>query len=117
MSTMNQNQAMAWAVALKRDKKIGDGVTDTNGVEGFEDCTEEHQTIDDIYDDFNFYMISRLLNEPVWEIDFSLYTKESLEASGLTVKELEEDGIMPYTPDEFDELVEKYPIGAANDFV
>ena len=37
MSTMNQNQAMAWAVALKRDKKIGDGVTDTNGVDGFEE--------------------------------------------------------------------------------
>jgi hypothetical protein len=116
MKIMNKNQAMAWAVALKRDKKIGDGVTNTNSVNGFEDGTEEHQNIDDIYEDFNFYMISRLLNEPIWEIDFALYTKESLEASGLTVKELEEDGITPYTPTEFDELVEKYPIGAANGF-
>lgn len=116
MKEMNENQAMAWAVALKRDKKIGDGVVNTNSVEGFEDGTKEYQNIDDIYDDFNFYMIARLLNEPIWVVDFSLYTKESLEASGLTVTELEEDGITPYTPSDFDELVEKYPIGAANSF-
>lgn len=116
MSTMNENQAMAWAVALKRDKKFGDGVVNTNGVDGFEDGTEEYQTIDDIYDDFNFYMIARLLDEPIWEVDFSLYTKESLEASGMTVEELEKSGITPYTASEFDELLEKYPIGAANGF-
>ena len=113
---MSKNQAMAWAIALKRDKKIGDGVINTNGVDGFEDGTEEYQTIDDIYDDFNFYMISRLLNEPIWEIDFSLYTEDSLTLNGWTAEKLEEDGITPYTPSEFDELVAEYPIGAANGF-
>lgn len=117
MSTMNQNQAMAWAVALKRDKKIGDGVTDTNSVDGFEDGTEEYQHIDDIYDDFNFYMISRLLDEPIWVIDFSLYTEDSLTLNGWTTEKLEDIGYTPYTPSEFDELVEKYPIGAAKNFI
>lgn len=116
MSTMNQNQAMAWAIALKRDKMCGDGVTNTNGVDGFENGTEEYQNIDDIYDDFNFYMIARLLNEPIWVIDFSLYTEDSLTLNGLTTEELEENGITPYTASELDELIEKYPIGAANGF-
>lgn len=29
---MTKEQAMAWAIALKRDKTVGNGVTDTSSV-------------------------------------------------------------------------------------
>lgn len=32
---MTKEQAMAWAIALKRDKTVGNGVTDTSSVDGF----------------------------------------------------------------------------------
>lgn len=125
---MTKEQAMAWAIALKRDKTVGDGVTDTNGVDGFEDGTEEYQNIDDIYDDFSFYLIARLIGEPVWEIDFKLFTIDSLMTlRGITdksdrlkcyecyVEYLKEFG-KPYTAEGLDEILEDYPIGEANLF-
>lgn len=122
---MTKEQAMAWAIALKRDKTIGNGVTDTNGVDGFEDGTEEYQNIDDIYDDFSFYLIARLIGEPVWEIDFKLFTIDSLMTlRGITAKSnrhkcnveyLKEFG-KPYTAEGLDEILEDYPIGEANLF-
>lgn len=122
---MTKEQAMAWAIALKRDKAVGNGVTDTNGVDGFEDGTEEYQNIDDIYNDFSFYLIARLIGEPVWEIDFKLFTIDSLMAlRGITdtsnrhkcyVEYLKEFG-KPYTAEGLDEILEDYPIGEANLF-
>jgi hypothetical protein len=122
---MTKEQAMAWAIALKRDKTVGDGVTNTNGVDGFEDGTEEYQNIDDIYDDFSFYLIARLIGEPVWEIDFKLFTIDSLMTlKGITdksnrhkcyVEYLKEFG-KPYTAERLDEILEDYPVGEANLF-
>ena len=123
---MTKEQAMAWAIALKRDKKFGDGVTDTSSVDGFEDGTEEYQTIDDIYDDFSFYLIARLIGEPVWEIDFKLFTIDSLMKSlRITDKSdfkqkyyagfCEKYG-EAYTAEGLDEILENYPCGEANLF-
>lgn len=122
---MTKEQAMAWAIALKRDKTIGNGVTDTSSVDGFEDGTEEYQTIDDIYDDFSFYLIARLIGEPVWEIDFKLFTIDSLMTlRGITdksnrhkcyVEYLKEFG-KPYTAEGLDKILENYPCGEANLF-
>lgn len=122
---MTKEQAMGWAIALKKDQTVGNGVTDTSSVDGFEDGTEEYQTIDDIYDDFSFYLIARLIGEPVWEIDFKLFTIDSLMTlRGITdksnrhkcyVEYLKEFG-KPYTAEGLDEILEDYPVGEANLF-
>lgn len=114
---MTKEQAIEWAKALKRDKTVGDGVTYI-----LEQDDENHQSIDDIYEDFNFYMIARILNEPIWNIDFALYTMDSLlhgeERSSIPSEDfarlIEEYGT-PYTVEGFETLLEDYPIGAAQD--
>ena len=124
MKDMSREQAMAWAIALKRDKAVGDGVSHIGSINGFEEGSDNHQSIDDIYDDFNFYMIARLLNEPIWEIDFSLWTMDSLlfgeERSSIPSEDLarliKEYGA-PYTSDELESMIEEYPIGAADNFI
>ena len=125
MIKLTKEQAMAWAIALKRDKSVGDGVTNIGSISGFESETDSYQNIDDIYDEFNFFIIARLLNEPIWEIDFSLWTIDSLllsegkEKSDLPSEDLaylvEKYG-MPYTAEELENLINEYPIGAADCF-
>lgn len=122
---MTKEQAMAWAIALKRDKTVGNGVADTSSVDGFTEAFDEYQNIDDIYDDFSFYLIARLIGEPVWEIDFKLFTINSLMTlRGITdtsnrhkcyVEYLKEFG-KPYTAEGLDEILEDYPVGEANLF-
>ena len=122
---MKKEQAMAWAIALKRDKTVGNGVVSTNSVDGFNEGSDDYQDIDDIYDDLSFYLIARLIGEPVWEIDFKLFTIDSLMAlRGITdksnrhkcyVEYLKEFG-KPYTAEGLDEILEDYPVGEANLF-
>jgi len=122
---MTKEQAMAWAIALKRDKTVGNGVVSTNSVDGFNEGSDDYQDIDDIYDDLSFYLIARLIGEPVWEIDFKLFTIDSLMAlRGITdkskrhkcyVEYLKEFG-KPYTAEGLDEILEDYPVGEANLF-
>lgn len=122
---MTKGQAMAWAIALKRDKTVGNGVTDTSSVDGFDEDFDDYQNIDDIYDDLSFYLIARLIGEPLWEIDFKLFTVDSLMTlRGITdkskrhkcyVEYLKEFG-EPYTVEGLDEILEDYPLGEANLF-
>lgn len=114
---MTKEEAMAWAIALKRDKTVGNGVSDIN------EDNDDYQNIDDIYDDFSFYLIARLIGEPVWEIDFKLFTIDSLMTlRGITDKSnrhkcyieyLKEFG-KPYTVEWIDEILEDYHVGEAN---
>lgn len=123
---MTKEQTMAWAIALKRDKTVGNGVADTSSVDGFTEAFDEYQNIDDIYDDFSFYLIARLIGEPVWEIDFKLFTIDSLMTlRGITDKsdfkqkyyaEFCEKYGEAYTAEGLDEILEDYPVGEANLF-
>ena len=115
---MTKEQAMGWAIALKKDKTHGNGVSNTSSV-------DDYQNIDDIYDELSFYLIARLIGEPVWEIDFKLFTIDSLMTlRGITdksnrhkcyVEYLKEFG-KPYTAEGLDEILDDYPIGEANLF-
>ena len=116
---MTKEQAMGWAIALKKDKTHGNGVSNTSSV-------DDYQNIDDIYDDLSFYLIARLIGEPVWEIDFKLFTFDSLmtlrgikDKSNLRLKYyidfLQEYG-EPYTAEGLDAIIKDYPLGEANLF-
>lgn len=112
---INQKEIEAWVLSLKIDKQYG------IGVDGIYSDREKPQgivntTIDDILNDLDLMLISRALGEAVWEIDFKLYTRESLaKAEGEDFKNdadvTQYFDIEPYVPQDLDVLCQMNPIG------
>ena len=114
---INQKEIEAWVLSLKIDKQFGEGVSSI-----YSDRDEEvpqginATTIDDIYNDLDLMLISRALGEAVWEIDFKLFTRESLAKS--EGEDFKNDAdvtqyfdIEPYVPQDLDVLCKMNPIG------
>lgn len=120
---INQKEIEAWALSLKIDKQYGIGVS---GI--YSDREEDvpqgvyNTTIDDIYNDLDLILISRALGEAVWEIDFKLWTRESLAKS--EGEEFKNDAdvtqyydIEPYVPQDLEGLCQTNPIGECKELV
>lgn len=114
---INQKEIEAWVLSLKIDKQYGIGV---DGIysDRKEDVPQDvyNTTIDDILNDLDLMLISRALGEAVWEIDFKLYTRESLaKARGEDFKNdadvTQYFDIEPYVPQDLDVLCQMNPIG------
>lgn len=112
---IGQKEIEAWVLSLKIDKQYGIGVTsiysDREKPDGI-----YNTTIDDIYNDLDIMLISRALGEAVWEIDFKLWTRESLaKAEGEEFKNdadvIEYFNIEPYVPQDLEALCQHNPIG------
>lgn len=114
---INQKEIEAWVLSLQIDKQYGIGVS---GI--YSDRKEDvpqgvyNTSIDDIYNDLDLMLISRALGEAVWEIDFKLWTKESLAISEGEEFKTDADvtqyyNIEPYVPQDLEALCKKNPIG------
>ena len=112
---INQKEIEAWVLSLKIDKQYGIGVdsiySDREKPQGI-----VNTTIDDILNDLDLMLISRALGEAVWEIDFKLYTRESLaKAEGEEFKNdadvTQHFDIEPYVPQDLEALCQMNPIG------
>ena len=114
---INQKEIEAWVLSLKIDKQYGIGVSSIYS-DREEDIPQgiHNTTIDNIYNDLDLMLISRALGEAVWEIDFKLFTRESLaKAEGEEFKNnadvTQYFDIEPYVPQDLDVLCQMNPIG------
>lgn len=113
---INEKEIEAWVLSLKVDKQYGLGVA---GI--YLDREEQipqgivKSTIDDL-DELDIILISRALGEAVWEIDYKLYTRESLAKNQGEEFNTQQDvtqyfDIEPYVPQDLEALCMMHPIG------
>lgn len=116
---ISKNELNAWAESLLVDKQYGIGVSSIY-CDRKEDVPQGcyRTTIDDL-DELDKMLICRILGEPIWDIDFKLWTLDSLKANGydefvsVEVATAELD-IEPYLPQDFEVLAKLYPKGSLN---
>lgn len=48
------------------------------------------------------------MKEPIWEVDYSLFTKDSLDKADIDEERLNESGYKPFTPTYLDELIKEF---------
>lgn len=116
---IKSSEINAWAESLLIDKQYGVGVSSIY-CDRKEDVPQGYYrtTIDNL-DELDKMLICRVLGEPIWEIDFELWTLDSLKANGydefcsveVVTTEL---GIEPYLPQDFEVLTKLYPKGSVN---
>lgn len=115
---MRQKELNAWAMSLTVDKEYGIGVCSIYADRQDEAGDFAQTTIDDL-DTFDIMLITRHLGEPVWDIDFKLWTLESLKKSGIVNCDTPDDAaqeldVEPYRPTDFEVYCKLYPVGDAN---
>ena len=115
---IKSNEINVWAESLVIDKQYGIGVS---GIycDRKEEVPQEFfsTTIDDL-DELDKMLICRVLGEPMFEIDFELYTLDSLKAKGYEFDTVADAtayfDIEPYMPQDLETMANLYKIGSVN---
>ena len=106
---MKEDRLNIWALALLADKTKGLGVDKVE----LDIRVEELKDLDQL----DKMIISRLINDAVWELDGKLWTLDALNASGEDYDTIEEVtyqmDIEPYMPWELKHICDLYPLGSA----
>lgn len=115
---IKSSEINAWAESLLIDKQYGIGVSSIY-CDREEDVPQGYYrtTIDDL-DELDKMLICRVLGEPIWEIDFELWTLDSLKANGYgekddTVADMTVSlDIAPYMPRDLEVMANLHKIGS-----